>query len=457
MLQDLLQANTIVRGDQSHYQILNLIGRGGMGAVYRVQRTSDTSIWALKEMRLPPDTPPDEIVENRNLFAQEADLLRKLDHPNLPVIADFFENDGRPTMVMEYVPGQTLEDLLHDSNAPMLKHQAVSYGIQLCRVLHYLHTRQPPIIYRDLKPSNVILTPAGILKVIDFGVARTHKAHKAKDTIAMGSAGYAPPEQYGKGQTDARSDIYALGATLFHMLVNLPPVPLQTPQPNAIIQHNPSVDAKTEQVIIKAMMLDREKRFMSCAEMEKALLDCLGAPYVDPTAGVKPPPVKAPAMQAQTANAAPARVPVAAPPPLATPAQPTGSSCPNCGRMNKPEARFCSGCGTPLIAPPTPRLRIFSPRGSWEMKLDRLPCVIGRRDPRQNHYPEIDLAEHDRGIASRNHALIQRDGKLYTLIDQGSTNGTLLNGVIIPAHTPQSLRQGDRIKVGEVEMEFRWS
>lgn len=128
-----------------------------------------------------------------------------------------------------------------------------------------------------------------------------------------------------------------------------------------------------------------------------------------------------------------------------------------CGRMNKPRARFCAGCGTPLAGPPTARLVIKSLRGSWEIKLERMPCRIGRRDPRQNHYPEIDLADYDRGIASRNHAIIQREGDFYTVTDLGSTNGTMLNGLAIPARLPQRLRQGDRIKVGEVEMEFRWA
>jgi pSer/pThr/pTyr-binding forkhead associated (FHA) protein len=100
------------------------------------------------------------------------------------------------------------------------------------------------------------------------------------------------------------------------------------------------------------------------------------------------------------------------------------------------------------------RLRCTSPRGAWELKIDRLPLRIGRRDPRQNHYPELDLAEHDRGIASRNHALINRDAGGYTIMDQGSTNGTSLNGALLPPQAPQRLRSGDRIKIGEVEIEF---
>lgn len=319
---DLLTPNTIVRGAADTYTVLNLIGRGGMGAVYRVQRASDGTQWALKEMRAQGELSPEEQADNRRLFLQEAALLRSLAFPNLPVVADLFEHEGRPTMVMEYVPGKTLEDRVHEANAPLLEQQVLGYGIQLCRVLHYLHSCDPPIIYRDLKPSNIMLTPTGVLKLIDFGVARTHKKGKSKDTIAMGSAGYAPPEQYGKGQTDARSDVYALGATLLHLLTNLPPVPLQTPQPGSIRKFNPSVDTGTEGVIIKAMSLQREQRFASCAEMEQILLRCLDGPYADPTAQAAPPP---PPAQQQ-----PAPPPPPPPPPIQR--QPVAPARPVTGR-----------------------------------------------------------------------------------------------------------------------------
>jgi tRNA A-37 threonylcarbamoyl transferase component Bud32 len=455
---DLLAPNTVVRGAADSYTVVNLIGRGGMGAVYRVRRASDNSIWALKEMRPQGELTPDELAENRRLFLQEAALLRSLSFPNLPVVADLFENDGRPTLVMEFVAGQTLEDRIHEANAPLLEQQVVGYGIQLCRVLHYLHSCEPPIIYRDLKPSNIMLTPDGVLKLIDFGVARTHKKGKSKDTIAMGSAGYAPPEQYGKGQTDARSDVYALGATLLHLLTNLPPVPLQTPQPGAIRKLNPSVDDRTEAVIIRAMDLSRDKRFAGCDEFEQALLACLDAPYADPTQRMPRPqtPAQPPVQPAQpVVPVQPAQRPPAAVQPVAP--EPDGVPCPRCGRLNKARARFCAACGTPLAEPPVARLLITSPHRSWEQRIDKLPLRIGRRDPRQNHYPELDLAEHDRGIASRNHATIQREGDFYTITDLGSTNGTHVNGALITARLPQRLSQGDRIKIGEVEIEFRWS
>lgn len=460
-LNDRLADETIVPGQRDQYKILALIGRGGMGAVYRAQRLSDGTVWALKEMRSQPDAPATEVEENRRLFMQEARLLASLSYPNLPVVAELFENQGRPTMIMEFVPGQTLEDRMREANAPLLEQQVVSYGIQVARVLHYLHTRPEPIIYRDLKPSNIMLTPDGVLKLIDFGVARTHKRGKSKDTVAMGSAGYAPPEQYGKGQTDARSDVYALGATLLHLLTNMPPIPLQTPAVGSVRKQNPSVDDRTESTIIQAMALDQKARFQDMHAFEQALLACLDGPYVDPlTRAVPPPPVQpvrptlpsSPVPQPQAQRPAPQPAPIVSPP---LPAN--GVACHRCGRVNKAGARFCAGCGAPLGAPPVGRLLITSPRKAWEQSLERLPMRIGRRDPRQNHYPEIDLAEHDRGIASRNHALIERNGDYYTLTDLGSTNGTFLNGKALAPRQPQRLRPGDRIKIGEVEMEFKGS
>jgi serine/threonine protein kinase len=465
IIQDLLAPGALVRGAADSYTILNLIGRGGMGAVYRASRVSDSTVWALKEMRPQGELSAEDRAESRQLFEREALLLKSLSHPSLPIVVDLFEHDGRPTMVMEFVPGQTLEDRIRDANAPLLKKDAVGYGIQLCRVLHYLHTQNPPIIYRDIKPSNVMLTPEGVLKLIDFGVARTHKEGKKKDTVAMGSAGYAPPEQYGKGQTDARSDVYALGATLLHLLTNLPPVPLQTPQPGSINRLNPSVDQRTEAVVIRAMDLSRERRFASCAELEQALLACLDGPYIAPTprpvAAAPPLPAPAPQQIPAARPVTPAPAPAAAPrrpapAPQPPPAEAT-TPCHHCGRLNKPNARFCATCGTPLSGPPAAKIVVRSPHRTWELSLGKLPLRIGRRDPRQNHYPEVDLAEHDRGIASRHHATIQRDGDYYTVTDLGSTNGTLLNGTLITPRAPRRLRQGDQIKIGEVEIEFRWS
>ena len=509
MFADLLPDGTILQGQRDQYRILGLIGRGGMGAVYRCERMSDGSTWALKEMRPPVEAAPEEIAENRKLFDQESQLLQTLDHPNLPKVIDSFDQAGRPTLVMEFVQGKTLEDKQRETNAPFFQRDVVNWGIQIARVLNYLHTQNPPIIFRDMKPPNVMLTPEGIIKLIDFGVARTYKTNKSKDTVAMGSAGYAPPEQYGKGQTDARADIYALGATLLHMLTNLPPVPLQTPKDGSLIRHNQSVTPEMEQVIIKAMAMDRDKRFQTMASFEQALLAVDRGVIVpdkldDPTMMPTPAPVfnnpdpawgnpnpnpapawgnpnPAPAWGNPNPNPAPAwgapqqpnyQQPMAQPvpqpvpqqavpswaPPVQTPAwspppQANGPICDQCGRMNKPNARFCAGCGA-AIKRAVPKLVITSPRAVWELALTHFPCRIGRRDPAQNHHPEIDLAEHDRGVASRRHAVIEQQGDHHLLIDLGSINGTSINGVPMTAYQPHHLRPGDRIRIGDVEMVF---
>jgi serine/threonine-protein kinase len=496
---DQLPQSTIVEGAQGRYEILGSVGRGGMGVVYRARRHPDGLIVALKEMRPPENTPPDEIAERRSLFSQEAELLLGLNHPNIVKGYEIFEWHNQPYFVMEFVNGVGLEKRLRETNAPAFEQDALTWGVSMARVLAYLHGRQPPIIYRDLKPENVILTPDGAIKFIDFGVARTYKARKAKDTVAIGTYGYAPPEQYGKGQTDARSDIYTLGATLYHLLTNLGPVPLRTPEPGSIMEHNPSVKPQTEQIIIRAMQQDREKRFASAVDMEAALNAALPVP-VPPLQVAPDVPVAIDATQRTATPMVPPKArrpvqpfqqPAVQRPSLAQQpaANPLGGSttspalfCPHCGRGNKPSARFCAACGTALPAPapqvvtaqpqpqvaraatPRPaarpmqqaRFRISTPRGTWEFPFSSLPCRIGRRDPSQNHYPELDLADYDRGHASRRHAVVERRGNQYVLTDVGSVNGTLLNGVRLPAHRPQPLKAGDRVRIGDVEMYFEW-
>lgn len=433
-MSDFLPVDSVVTGTLSDYRILGLVGRGGMGAVYRVMRLADHTVWALKEMRPTDEMRPVDDADQRRLFLQEAELLRTLSHPNLPAVSEIFVHDGRPSIVMEFVAGQTLDERIRVANAALAAPQVMSVCIQVARVLHYMHTRTPPIIYRDVKPSNIMLRADRVIKLIDFGVARTYKRRQTKDTVAMGSAGYAPPEQYGKGQTDPRSDVYGLGATLLHLLTNITPVPLHQPTVGSIRRLNVTVNSDLEHVIIKAMEHDPDKRYQTANDMADALVACLGEPYVDPTVGVTPPAI-IPAGHTDGVQA-----------------------CANCGHVNRGDSRFCNSCGMPLgsHAPRSVLLIVASPRGSHRVRLDRFPARIGRRDAAQRLYPEIDLADYDRGVASRNHALIvEQDGE-HLLEDLASMNGTMLNGVRVPAHQPQRLRPGDRIRIGEVEIEFRW-
>ena len=223
---DVLPSGHILR---ERYRIQEEIGQGGFGAVYRAEDTRIADrIVAIKEVRQ-GNLNTQEMSETTEAFKQEAFLLARLKHANLPGIYDYFTEAGRWYVVMDFIEGETLEDYLtQGSNGrspgmPLPPEEVLQIGIQLCAVLDYLHTRQPPIIFRDLKPANVMRTADGQLYLIDFGIARIFKHGKASDTTALGSPGYAAPEQYGKSQSTPQSDIYGLGVTLHELLTSSDP------------------------------------------------------------------------------------------------------------------------------------------------------------------------------------------------------------------------------------------
>ena len=185
-------------------------------------------------------------------FRREAQLLRRLRHPNLPPVSDEFAIGDRNYLVMEYVPGSTLQQMLDRGEGPFPESRVVAWANQLCDVLDYLHRQQPPIIFRDLKPANIMIDREGTVKLIDFGIARLFTPGKSRDTTTLGTPGYAAPEQYGKGQTDARSDLYALGATLPFLLTARDPAdePFKFPPARRL---NPAVPAELEAVVARAV------------------------------------------------------------------------------------------------------------------------------------------------------------------------------------------------------------
>jgi eukaryotic-like serine/threonine-protein kinase len=204
---------------------LHKLGTGGFGAVYQAEDTQlGGRLVAVKEMSAQSGLSAQENSEATEAFKKEALLLAELLHPNLARIYDHFSEDGRWYLAMDYIEGETLEAYLEKQQGGSLPlSETLEMGLQLCDVLDYLHTRQPPIIFRDLKPLNIMRTASGHLYLIDFGIARHFKPGQMKDTVAFGSPGYAAPEQYGKTQTTPRSDIYSLGATLHQMLTGIDP------------------------------------------------------------------------------------------------------------------------------------------------------------------------------------------------------------------------------------------
>lgn len=253
------------------YTIARWVGGGGMGAVYEAwdNRIQGRRV-AVKEVNAATIPNPQEVSSVLAMFQQEAQLLAQLHHPNLPGVSDFFIEGNKQYLVMDFVEGRTLEKALEENRAPFSEAQVVSIGMQLCDVLDYLHTRPTPIIFRDLKPANVMLDATNRIKLIDFGIARSYKPGRASDTHQFGSPGYAPPEQYGQGQTDARSDIYALNVTLYHLLTRYDPAlnPFNLPP---LISLNPSLSPKLIEIINTGMLTDPSKRWQSVREMRNAL------------------------------------------------------------------------------------------------------------------------------------------------------------------------------------------
>ncbi len=253
---------------RGRYRVLKRVGQGGFGAVYQAEDTAlGNRLVAVKEMGQHGLSERD-LQEATEAFQREALLLAGLNHPGLPHIYDQFSEDGRSYLVMEYIDGTTLEEGLNLMPARRLDVQeALEIALQICDVLEYLHTRQPPIIFRDLKPANVMLTPQGNLYLIDFGIARFFTPGKAKDTIRFGSPGYAPPEQYGQAQTTAQSDIYALGALLHQVISGNDP----TNTPFVFAPLRLARPAGLERLIMQMLSLKMEDRPASIAVVRQEL------------------------------------------------------------------------------------------------------------------------------------------------------------------------------------------
>lgn len=260
----MLEIGSLIDGK---YKILRVVGKGGMSVVYQAVNEKANKIWAIKEVR--KDGVQNFEVVKQNLIV-ETELLKRFNHPNLPSIIDVIDGDGSFLIVMDYIEGNSLSKALETSGAQS-QSDVIEWSKQLCDVLGYLHSRKPPIIYRDMKPANVMLKPDGNVSLIDFGTAREFKSSSVEDTTCLGTQGYAAPEQYGgHGQTDARTDIYCLGATMYHLVTgHNPSTPPYEMYP--IRQWNPALSSGLEEIIIKCTQRNPDDRYQSCAELLYAL------------------------------------------------------------------------------------------------------------------------------------------------------------------------------------------
>jgi len=296
----MLSPGTILQG---RYTILGTLGQGGMGAVYLAEdRRLPGRRCAIKENLPDPNASPQALIQACQQLQAEAHILARLDHPNLPKVSDYFTEAGREYLVMDYVEGEDLESVLQRTGKPLPEKPVLIWADQVLDALEYLHGQHPqPIIHRDIKPANVRLTPQGKVKLVDFGLVKLldPKDPRTKTTLrGLGTPEYAPLEQYatGTGHTDARSDIYSLGATLYHLLTNVAPPDVHQRMLNPALlmpprQVNQQLSENTERVVLQAMEIYPAQRYQTAKEMRQALLGKVppGLPPSKTTAVVAPP------------------------------------------------------------------------------------------------------------------------------------------------------------------------
>ncbi len=442
----------------SRYEIVRKIGGGGMGAVYlATDKNLGGILRAVKEMvqSYIEETAQDKAVSD---FKRESMLLTSLDHPSIPTIYDYFfdEKENRFYLVMKYISGGDLASRLRSATEGRIEEENVTeWAIQVADVLDYLHNRQPPIVYRDLKPSNIMIDGnSGRVMLIDFGIARWINKEE-KGVTAVGTMGYAPPELF-SGNVEPRSDIYSLGSTMFHLLTGADPQsnPLlifdfqRHPRPRQI---NPQLSDQIEKILMRAVEYSADNRFKTAAELKNILNEHLQNLRIGRiTYGIAKSP-RAVSLADQFVF------------------------CGFCGQKIIATDMFCAFCGSkqPLAQQGVNSAEYISPMATAKLliigtsdldspayNLEKDENLVGRRDPLSNIFPEIDLSKYDpQTKVSRRHARIWREGGLFLIEDLGSSNGTVVMRVVgdsfrlIP-HQPHPLTNGEKVKVGDTTLRF---
>lgn len=292
-MQHILEPGIVLR---RRYEILELVGQGGMGAVYKAaDRRLEGRVCALKEVL---STLADNALSEEELdqmseqFRIEASILSRLDHPNLPKVSDYFSVRGREYLVMDFVEGRDLQEIVREQqkSGEFLSEQLVlGWAGQLLDALEYLHDQEPQVVHRDVKPSNIKVTPRGTIKLVDFGLVKVlHDDDSRTVTVVQGrgTVAYTPLEQYGgdTGYTDARSDIYSLGATLYHLLAGIAPADAKERflRPGVLVslrQINPAISPRVERVIFQALAMHPNERPPSIRALRDMLFGSLPLPH----------------------------------------------------------------------------------------------------------------------------------------------------------------------------------
>lgn len=270
---------------RERYRIVETIGQGGMGTLYRAADIRlEGRYTAIKEIQPDPNSTSEDREQDRRQFQREANILARLDHPTLPKVSDFFFEDDRDFLVMDFVPGSDLRQVIEQAvarGAFLPESDVLDWARQILGALHYLHTQEPPVLHRDIKPANIKLTPSGAIKLVDFGLVQVTRPDEGRTVTVVqgrGTVHYTPLEQYGEdvGHTDARSDLYALGATLYHLLTNEAPADTKRRflQPGSLRDPrvlNAAISDRTARAVLWAMAMHPDDRPPDAASLIQAL------------------------------------------------------------------------------------------------------------------------------------------------------------------------------------------
>jgi eukaryotic-like serine/threonine-protein kinase len=426
-------------------------------------------------------------------FKREAEVLAQLDHPSIPTVFDYFIEGGRYYLVMRWIGGGDLAEQMRLRSGIVDEATVTKWAIQICDVLHYIHSQKPPIIYRDLKPANLMLDDKnGRVMLVDFGIARIVRPTE-KGVTAIGTMGYAPPELFA-GKVEPRSDMYSLGATVFHMLTGSDPQdnPLlifdfsKNPRPSQI---NPSISPEMERILMKTVAHKPEDRYANALELMRALEEhsarLESRPRPEPARPSASRPRSTPAAEKGLALSPGVPAGLGANPPAASsPPAPSGGTgldwvfCGHCGEKIGAEDVYCAHCGSRQPSPgsgasvglgvsPIGAARITAQLyvvGTNDMvkpfMIDKESVLIGRTDPHTGIFPEIDLTMYDPETkVSRRHARIYRQGEQFLIEDLGSVNGTIINSISggsvrLNTKSPRVLSAGDEVKLGGTTLKF---
>lgn len=246
------------------YKVIDILGKGGMSVVYLCENIRLQQLWAIKEV-------PGDLKYEVD-FLTEPNILKRLSHPGIPRIIDIFSEKDNLYIVEDYIKGRTLEDIVKNDGSLDID-RICEIAMDICDILEYLHSFDPPIIYRDLKPSNIMITNEGRVMLVDFGISRVYKSEKKQDTVFMGSMGYAAPEQFGSMQSGKQTDIYGLGATMYYMFFKRPPKSITEPLKDETYEGFANKEIKD--IIQKSMEIDMEKRYEGALELKSAIKSAL--------------------------------------------------------------------------------------------------------------------------------------------------------------------------------------